>query len=335
LIEGVAQQLFSLSVIGVHVRLLLVIPLFFLGESWLNPRMTALVSMIVRSNVVPNSALPALESEIARTIRWKDSWLVESICLLAAVLLSLTGRHLALSGTTSEYDPNRGLATMAGYWYWIVCLPLFRFLIIRWIWRIGLWSYFLWRVTKLELHLVPTHPDGAGGLGYLEVVHAHFAPLVLAISATQAAAIAEEISAGRMTLTFEAIFPAPALVLLVDAALFIGPLLIFTPRLWACRVKGLSDYMEFAANYVGGFDRKWLKAEKGPEEPLLGTPDLQSLADLSNSINIVRNTRLLPVSLRLLAELLIAALLPMLPLLLFKYPVVELFRRLFMSLAGL
>ena len=68
-IEGGSQQLFSISLIGEHVRLLVVIPLFFLCESGLDPRVTTFVQTIVRSRVVPESALPALESEIARIIR--------------------------------------------------------------------------------------------------------------------------------------------------------------------------------------------------------------------------------------------------------------------------
>lgn len=204
---------------------------------------------------------------------------------------------------------------------------------LRWIWRLGLWSHFLWRMAKLELHLVPTHPDGAAGLEYLEIVHAHFTPLVLAISAIQCASLAEELSTGATT--FEAIYPALALVLVVDAVLFLGPLFIVTPKLWACRVKGLSDYMEFAESYVSDFDRKWLGRDVVSGESPLGTQDLQSLADLSNSVNVVRNMRVVPVSLRLLADLAIAAALPVLPLLLFKYPLAELTQRFFARLTGL
>jgi len=335
LIEGVSHRLFSLSAIGAHVRLLVVIPLFFLCESGLDPRLTTFVSTIVRAGVVPRDGLPILESEIARIARWKDSWLPEVLCLLAAVLVSPIGLQLGLSGETATWDPSRAPAgvTLTGLWYWAVCLTLFRFLILRWFWRLGLWSYFLWRVAKQDLHLVPTHPDGAGGLGYLEVVHNRFIPLVVSLSAVQAASFAEEISAG--TMTFGAIYPALALVLVVDAVLFLGPLLVFTPKLGACRVKGLSDYMEFAASYVSGFDRKWLGAGTANEEQLLGTPDLQSLADLANSVNVVRNMRLVPVTVRTVTGFAIAALLPVLPLLLLKYPIAELAEKFFSRLTGI
>ena len=180
---------------------------------------------------------------------------------------------------------------------------------------------------------MPTHPDNAGGLGYLEVVQIHFIPLVVAISAVQAASLAEEISMGMAA--FEAIYPVLAIVLVVDAALFLGPLFIFASKLLACRIKGLSDYMVFASAYVSGFDQKWLGAAPPPEQELLGTPDLQSLADLGNSISIVRNMRWVPMSLRLVQNIVLAALLPILPLLLLKYPVTELVEKFFTRLVGL
>ena len=335
LLQGLGHKVLSLALIGVHVRFLVAIPLFFVCETWVVPRMAEFVRNIVRSGVVPRNVLPALRSEVARTTRWTDSWLPDVICLLLAVLLPLIGTQFHLVGATATYDPSRAVAegTLASRWYWFVCLPLFRFLMFRWLWRLGLWGYFLRRVAKLDLNLVPTHPDGAAGLGYLEVVHTHFTPLVLAISAFQSASFAEELSAGMMT--FEAVYPALALSLVVAAVLFLGPLFIFAPKLWACRVKGLSDYMEFASHYVNDFDRKWLDPGAHTDEPLLGTPDLQSLADLANSMGIVRTMRWVPLSPRLLVDLAMPALVPILPLFLLKYPVDQLAGRLFQMLTGL
>lgn len=212
-------------------------------------------------------------------------------------------------------------------------MTLFRFLILRWLWRLGLWSYFLWRVSKVKLNLVPTHPDSTAGLGYLEVVHIHFTPLVLAISAIQCASLAEEITSG--TTPFEVIYPAFALVLVVDALLFLGPLFIFTPKLWACEVKGRRDYMDLGQEYVTAFDRKWVRARSATEESLLGTQDIQALADLAGSAHVVRHMRWVPIGKGLLISLAVAALVPVLPLLLLKYPIAELAQKFFTRLTGI
>jgi hypothetical protein len=335
LIDGVGYKFFSLPVIAAHVRLLLVIPLLFLCESLLDTRLREFVSLIVRSGVVPTNGLPALETEITRTNRWRDSWFPEAMCLLATVLLTLFAAHLRLSGKTIGSDLGRAIDEfhLAGLWYWIICLPLVRFLGFRWLWRVALWWCFLWRVARSELHLVPTHPDGAAGLGYLEVVQTYFTPLVMAISAVMSASFAEEISSGISV--FEAIYPALATTLIMDLALVLLPPCFFTLKLRNCQEKGISDYSVLAAQYVNDFEKKWLNESSVQAEPLLGTPDLQSLADLSNSVAIVRNMRLIPVSARLLMTVTVAALLPMIPLFLFKYHIAELLQRVIAKLAGL
>lgn len=333
LIEGIGEKVFSMPVIGAHVRLLLAIPLLFFCESYVDPRMTVFVSEIVAAEVVPKAALPVLASDVARTTRWKNAWLPDVVCLLAAMLVTLLMPHWGLSGVSGTYDPNHPAAvTLTGQWYWFVCLTVFRFLLLRWLWRLLLWCQFLWRISRLKLHLIPTHPDGAAGLGYLEVVHTEFLPLILAISAIQSASIAERIATG--TATIEAVYPVVAFVLAINALLFLAPLCIFTPFLWAARVKGLADCMALASHYVNDFDKKWLRAV-APAEPLLGNADLQSLADLSNSVNIVRQMHLVPTGQRLLVMMAVASVLPLLPLLLFQYPLANLTTTLFKMLLGL
>jgi hypothetical protein len=335
LIEGFGRGLFSLVALPAHVSLLIAIPSFFVCEAWVDPRMATFVHTIVRSGVVPEDTLPALDRVTAQVLRWRDSWIPEALCLALAALWSMSGSAPALEGARAVFDVGHTGAAipLAGRWYCFVCLPLFHFLILRWLWRLGLWSHFLWRMSRLELHLLPTHPDGLAGLGYLEVVNKHFMPLILSLSAVQAAAFAGEMSAGIVT--FDAIYPTLAMVLIVDIVLFMCPTFVFTPKLWACKVKGLSDYMEFASVYVTGFDKKWVRTGAPPDERLLGTSDIQSLADLGNSLNAVKGMRVVPIELGLFVELVVVALLPALPLALFKYSIPELAEKFFTRLSGM
>lgn len=337
-LKGAAHTLFSLAMIGVHVRLLLAIPLFFLCETWVAPRMAEFIAGLVRSGVVTESAQPALAVEVRRIARLRDPWLAELLFFLLAFAAPLVNMFVAiLPGQTADLDAL--LAISGGHvgpvlaWYLGFCMPLFRFLVLRWSWHLVLWAYFLWRVQRLDLHLIPTHPDRAAGLGYLEVVQEHFTTLAVAIAAVYAASFAENIAAGSMP--FESLYLLVPLLVLAAAVLFIGPLFIFAPKLWACRVLGWSEYMNMASRYVGAFDRKWIRGENPSGEALLGTPDLQSLADLSNSVSIVREMQWVPGSRRLLLGLAASVVVPMLPLVLLKYPIDELIVRLFQTLTGL
>jgi len=338
LVEGLSGVLFSIAAIGAHVRLLVAIPLFFVCEAFIDPRFAAFVDGIVRSQVVPPIDRPVLQSEIARIARWRDAWLPEVCLLLGTVLWGLATPQQSVFAYLPGHTGGSSLsaanaATWTNQWYWLVCMTLFRFLLLRWLWRLALWCFFLWRVSRLQLRLVPTHPDRAGGLGYLELVHTEFAPLILAISAVQSASLAQDLASGRMA--FDAIYGSVALTLLIDAVLFIGPVCVFSRKLWKCRVKGMSDYSGLAERYVNEFERKWLGAGGAPKEPLLGSADIQSLADLSTSVDIVRDMRLVPVSTTLLMFFALAALLPLLPLVLFKYPLTDLIARFFERLSGL
>ena len=333
-VDGVADQLFSLSKLSGHVRLLVVIPLFFYAEWLVNPRMAAFLAMLVRSGVIEEPTRPAFDALVGRVIRIKDSWVPDALCLIAAVTVSLTARHLPLVGATAGSDPGSYSGADATTWCWIVWLTVFRFFLARWIVRLVLWAYTLARISWLDLHLVPTHPDYAAGLGSLHQVQLHFIPLVLAISALQAASLAEELAAGSMVLG--GVVPVVVLVAVMDMVLFGGPPLFFFVPLWRARVSGLRTYMDLGSEYVRGFERKWAQGQRPQDETLVGTPDLQSLADLTNSLDVVRNLRMVPVAgQKLFLALGTAAALPLLPLLLFEYPVVDLAATFLRRLTGL
>jgi hypothetical protein len=329
--EGIIPRLFSLDVIGIHVRLLVVIPLFFLCESVLDPKIRTFASYCVRSGVVAAGALREFEGEIARVTRRKNAWLPDAACLVMAVVMAIGAPEISL-GETASLHLGKPLS-LAGWSYWILGLTVFRFLLLRWTWRLALWFHFLWRLSRLELHLMPAHADRTGGLGSLFAVHEEFAVLITAISAIMSASFAEDIVTGGMA--FDSVYIAFPLIFLADALLFLLPLCVFTPKLRACKRTGLRDYMELAARYVTDFQRKWLVPGAAPAEPLLGTPDLQSLADISNAINVVREMRWAPIDAGLLKTYLVAALLPLLPLLLLKYPVASLAQQFFRRLVGL
>ncbi|CAJ0855422.1 hypothetical protein AMST5_00832 [freshwater sediment metagenome] len=333
LAEGGATKIFTLPVVGVHARLLLAVPLLFAAETALDATVREFVTLLVRSGVAGPRALPGLEAAAARLHRWKDSWLPDATSLLAATALSLLRVRIRLSGQGAHETSQEFAATpLAAAWYWFICLPLFRFLLVRWGWRLAFWWVLLRQLATIDLELAPAHPDGVGGLGYLEIVHTRFAALALAISLIVSAIFAEDIASGRIGL--KAVYPVLLMTLLIDFVLFVAPLCVFAFKLRACQEKGLRDYTELSSRYVGAFERKWIRNE-GPKEPLLGTPDLQSLADFANSVTVVRKMRLAPVSTRLLAVIGAAAVAPMLPLLLFDYPLAKLAQVLLQKLAGM
>jgi hypothetical protein len=336
-LSGPGLKAFSLAWIGVHVRLLLVIPLFFACEKFVGPVIAEFARNLRESGLVGESEWPALAMIIRRVRRLANGWAAELLLFLLAFGAPLYETIAGLPGGTLNWSAVMGQTDIASAsirgWYLTYCMPLFRFLAFRWLWRLGLWWYFLWRLKKLDLQLVATHSDGAGGLGFLAVVQEHFVPLALAISGAFSASFAEAILQDKIKIEY--LYSLVPGVLVLVFGLFIGPLALFIRRLWDCRVNGLDKYMAMASRYVQAFERKWIRDAGPTGDSQLGTSDLQSLADLTNSLNVVRGIRMLPGGPRLALWLAGSVVGPMLPLVLLKFPVDEVAKVLLKALIGL
>jgi len=123
-----------------------------------------------------------------------------------------------------------------GYYYAFVALPIFQFLMYRWAYRMVVFTRFLWQVSKLDLLLTPTHPDGAGGLGFLGKGAIPFGVVLFALSSVVSAAIASRILFSGATLEqFEFIY---ATLIVLALIVFAGPLMVFTPKLFRLQQDG-------------------------------------------------------------------------------------------------
>jgi hypothetical protein len=323
------QNLAFLRDIESHVRFLVALPILILAELIVHRRLMPMVKSFVDRGVVAPEGMPKFHAALAAAIRARNSLWLES----ALLLFAFTGGHwiwqheVALGVTTWYAAPNAtGIhLTSAGYWYSFVSIPVFQFIVLRWYLRLVIWFLFLWRVSRLNLRLLPTHPDFAGGIGFLGNSSYAFSSILFAQGALLAGLIASRIFyQGESLMSFKvSIFTLVCFFVLV----LLGPLTMFTPQLSRVRRLGLIEYGTLATVYVADFDKKWLRGSSKGQE-ILGTPDLQSLADLANSYAVVREMRIVPFSLHDLARLVGATACPILPLLLTIMPVEELLTRL-------
>ena len=119
---------------------------------------------------------------------------------------------------------------------------------------------------------------------------------------------------------------AGALVFLL--LLVLGPLLFFSPHLMRAKRTGLSEYGILAGRYVREFDLKWVRGVATDNEPLIGSGDIQSLADLGNSFQIIRDILPFPFGKDTIIQIVALTVLPMLPLVLTMIPLEKLITKL-------
>ena len=184
--------------IEVHVRFLVVVPLFIIAELVVHQRMRFVVRQFLERNLIPESALPRFDAVIASALRLRNSVLAE-VLLIAFVygvgVLLVWRQYTALATATWYAVPTvAGLQlSLSGMWFGYVSLPIFQFLMLRWYFRIFIWMRFLCQVSRIDLSLVPTHPDRVGGLGFLANTVYAFTPLAVAHGAVLAGMIANRI----------------------------------------------------------------------------------------------------------------------------------------------
>jgi hypothetical protein len=311
--------------LGTHIRLLAVIPLYFLAEAGFDLRARQALRVLVESEVVPAPQRPRLAVALRGAQRWSQGPPAELALLALVVVLAVQGVSASLPPeiSTWRHEPD-GTRTLAGMWYVFAAVPLFQFLTFRWSLRFLAWSGVLWRLRSLDLQLMPTHPDRAGGLGSLGVVHVAFTPLAFGYSGLFVAGLAERALFAGADVRAQTM-PLVAMVTAI-ATLFVAPLLLFMPRLLGAKQRGLLEYGTLGARYARVFDAKWVHGPE-PGEPLVGSADIQSLADMAGAFDVIREMRIVPIAQHQILLLAGTALLPALPLVFFLIPLDELIRR--------
>jgi hypothetical protein len=301
-----------------HVRFLVALPILIAAELIVHRRLMPAVRQFVERRIVSPEELPKFQQAIDSTMRLRNSVLLEVTLLVCVFSVGIwLWRDQVALPESSWYALKDAVGmrwTPAGYWLMLVATPIFQFILLRWYFRFFLWFWLLFRVSRLDLHLIPIHTDRTGGLGFLGASPMAFAPVLIAQGAVLAGLIASRIFyAGKELMDFK-----------VQIVGFVGffviavliPLTVFAPRLAAAKRAGLGDAGRLASRYTRKFEEKWFRGSASSDEELLGSADIQSLADLGNSMGVVQEMRLVPFGWRDVTRLVTITVVPFLPLLL-------------------
>jgi hypothetical protein len=316
--------------IEVHIRFLLALPLLILAELVVHRRLRPVVQQFLERSLIAEASRAKFDAAVAAAMRLRNSVVVEVLLIvfIYAFDIFIWSQYATLKAATWYGVPADGgrELSLAGWWFLYISLPFFQFIVLRWYFRLFIWMRFLWQASRCELSLVPTHPDRLGGLGFLSGTVIAFGPLLAAHGVLLAGMIASRIFFDGAALTdFKVEIAVVVAYLLV---LVLGPFVVFIPNLSLAKRVGMREYGTLAGRYVQEFDRKWLRGGALAGEPLVGSADIQSLADLGNSYEVVRGMRFAPITRDAVLQLAVITLLPVAPLLLTMISWEELLKRL-------
>jgi hypothetical protein len=324
--------------IQTQIRMLVTLPLYIVAGHQAHRIVTPVMTLFVKHGVVRDHEREKFTSILRTASGWNHS-VVLRFAVIAIIFFFGYGfwkQELASRQLSAWYD-KQGTSditlTSAGSWFIWIANPIFQYLHILWFLRLLLYAVMLARIAALDLHLIATHPDRAGGIGFLGGAVYGFTELLVAEGAAVAGVLANRIFHERRPLT---LFTADiAFTTLIVAIMVLGPMCVFAPRLLKAKRQGLADYGAVSTRYVRAFESAWVLGEAEAEgRELLGANDVQSLADMANSYQVVVQMRLVPFSNLTAIKVVESFLLPISPLLLTVIPVEDLVMKLVRGFMG-
>ncbi|RJG05725.1 hypothetical protein D3870_06575 [Noviherbaspirillum cavernae] len=305
----------------IHVRCLVSVPLMILAEGTAQAIVPTGFSQFLRRGIVDGNMEPAFRDIIASGIRLRDR--VYPWIMIAGLVLAWT------TVTFIQPDPDEISWAKEGadgrsfgaWWFLLVVRPVFSILLLVWFWRLILLGIVLFRIARLPLLLVPSHPDRLGGLGFLCWFSLVFSPLVLALSAAVAAHWAHAVLHHGVQVS--SLYVEMATLAVVLVLLTIVPLFSFTPLLSRTRRQALADYGVLLALHGRKVRQRWILGERVEDDGLLGAPELGPVADTQTLYQSVTAMQIVPASKASLIAVAGAAILPMAIVIAIQWPLQE------------
>ena len=308
-------------------RYLIALPVLVLSEPLLVARLSGIVMHFQRAGFVRRADNARFTRILAKSRALLQHHFVEVVILFVAAGLSI---RLLSPGTTpaaarwqlQSVTENPRLSVDAHWWLALVSQPLFLIFMARWVWRSCVWSRTLRCIARLDLSLVPAHPDRAGGLLFVAQSIAALAPLGFALACALAGAIAGSTSPQPFTtMTLTGAMGTLLGVLLVVA---IGPLCWLSTPMRTSQLRGIVEYGELAVRIGRRFEARWLRERRFVTSDALAAPDFSATIDLYSVVSAVYTVRIIPVKARSLFKLVVSTVIPFLPVLLTLVPAQDL-----------
>lgn len=306
---------------GVHVRFLIAIPLLIMGEAMMHKLIGRLLPYFLTSGLVQVEQRSDFAKIIQSVIRLRNltrPWLIISVIILVWTIIK--------QGTTADHELIWAVGGFGGLWFSYVSLPIFTVLIAAWLWRLVLLIILLKRIAGLGLALVPTHPDRAGGLGFLEKLPSAFSLFALAVSSVLASRLAHQVVYHGVHV--QSLKGMLAAFLIIMTGLCLTPLLVFIGPLAAAKRQALLEYGTLVGQHGRLVRRRWILGETLDDDSLLDAQEIGPVADTLALYDAVKKMRIAPIGKSAVMGVALPALIPLLILLSIEVPIKDILRNL-------
>ncbi len=315
-----------------YARYCIAIAVMVYTERHANMRLALLVDNFSRAKLVADNGLQSYQEALVKADRRSSSWLAEASILILAFAWTTTVSDYSISiagmNWQGSLQGSEILLTWAGRYELTVSSTLFLFLALRWLWRLLVLSNLLYAISRLPLRLMSHNPDRAAGLGFLTIFPSIFTGFAFAIGCVLSSSMLKELaynSHDPNTVWF-----TMAGWLVICLAWLIGPLLVFVGPLSDAQEKAMLEFGRYATrHHLALGERLASEANHDDDARRATAPDLSLASNLNSLLQSVRQQGVVPVSGSTVKQVLIAAAIPMIPVVLTLIPFLDLLKWIF------
>jgi len=333
------RELPFLKDVAMHARLLVALPMLIMIELTIDSKVYVVIKYLAEELMSLKDRQDFLATSFQRARKLTNSALTEIILLLIVIGITVSfvrgGVYATLEdGTTSWMTYTREASqrmSVAGYWAIFISIPIFQFLILRWLWRYIIWVMLLFLLSKAKLNLMPTHADRAGGLGIIMIAQRSFNLIFVAGGVAISGRLIEQLI--KHPDAFESIKRQGIAYIILCLVFLLVPLLFFMGKLFKIKNEGLLRMSNLGATLSRRFEHEWVNnlqieekiVKKKIEEETEVDPSM--IFDYSGMYDTLQQLRTVPVTPRDLIGMGLILFVPFIPIPFIHYSVVELLHK--------
>ncbi|MFN9776027.1 MAG: hypothetical protein ACK54X_25865 [Burkholderiales bacterium] len=312
----------SMDAYEVTVRLVLAVPLMIVAEGLALGNALRLAPHCADVGVYHGEpgVLRAIADDLIRMRDRMHPWVVAIGVALGLAIGARDVLSAAGQGASGWVDAD-GAPAFGAAWYLWVGRPIFLACVAVWLWRAVLLGWALRRLSRAGFTPVVTHPDRAGGFGFLERTTAPFGLVAFALTSVVGVVWAREILAHGADVRAYAV--QMALTVAIPTAFFLAPMLVLAGPMARAREEALLRYGALVSRHGDALHRRWIGGEQ-VDDPVLDAPEIGAAADAAALYEAVVRMRPMPVGLATVLSIAVPAALPMLAVLSTQIPLATL-----------
>ena len=213
----------------------------------------------------------------------------------------------------------------AGYWAVLISIPIFQFLLFRWLWRYLIWMILLFRLSKTQLNLLATHADRAGGMGIIMLAQKSFNLVFVAGSVVLSGQLIMDLQ--RHPDQFITIRNETIGYVVIALIILLVPLLFFSIKLLRAKNNGLEHLSTLGCSLSSKFEKEW--TEDSPIDKRIDNNkvDPSMLYDYMSLYEQIEQLRIVPATIREVAGMAILLFIPFVPIFFVHFSVKELLQK--------